>query len=90
MKQGKAKLTPVFKTKEEEELFARCAIESMNNITTGGITHLPIDESMNNGNVVLTPVFQTKEEEELFARCAQETMIRYSNNEAVKKRVLKQ
>ena len=29
MKKSKVKLTPVFQTKEQEELFARCAQETM-------------------------------------------------------------
>ena len=89
MKKSKVKLTPVFQTKEQEELFARCAQESMHKTMTGEISYLSIDESMNNGKVILSPVFQTKEHEELFARCAQETMFRYMNEENKIEKILK-
>ena len=83
MKKSKVKLTPVFQTKEQEELFARCAQESMHKTMTGEISYLSIDESMDNAKTILSPVFQTKEQEELFAKIAQETMLRYMNEESV-------
>ena len=43
MKKSKVKLTPVFQTKEQEELFARCAQESMHKTMTGEISYLSID-----------------------------------------------
>lgn len=89
MKKGNVKLTPVFKTKEQEELFARCAQESMHKTMTGEITYLSIDESMSNGRVVASTVFKTSEHEKIFARCAQETMLRYINAESEKKKILK-
>lgn len=89
MKESKVKLSPVFQTKEQEELFAKCAAESMHKTMTGEISYLSIDESTNNDNVIVSPVFQTKEQEELFAKCAQETMFRYMNDENAKKKTLK-
>ncbi len=89
MKKGKVILTPVFQTKKQEELFARCAQETMHKNMTGEIPSLSIDESMDSGKVILSPVFQTKEQEELFARCAKETMFSYMNEEKVKKKALK-
>ena len=89
MKESKVKLSPVFQTKEQEELFAKCAAESMHKTMNGEISYLSIDESTNNDNVIVSPVFQTKEQEELFAKCAQETMFRYMNDENAKKKTLK-
>ena len=44
---------------------------------------------MKKSKTKLTPIFQTKKQEELFARIAQETMFRYTNEENVKKKILK-
>ena len=88
MKESKVKLSPVFQTKKQEELFARCAQDNMHKTMTGEISCLSIDESMSNGKVIVSSVFQTKEQEELFARCAEESMFKHMNDEKVKKKTL--
>ncbi len=70
-KESKVVATSIFSTKEQEELFFKCAQESLS-IKEG------LDWNKNEpeefGKVVATPIFRTKEQEELFFKCAQEAM----------------
>ena len=65
---GKIVLAPVFKTKEQERLFAKCAQESMS--TTA---FLELEDSSKD-KVIVSPVFKTKEQERIFTECAEESM----------------
>jgi len=64
-------LSPVFSTKEQEELFSECARKSMD--INARLTW-DNNDSMSSGKTILSPVFRTKEQEELFAKCARESM----------------
>ena len=66
-------VTPVFKTKEQEKLFAKCAAESMSTTSFLNLETTTEDDSSTD-KVIVTPVFKTKEQEELFAKCAAESM----------------
>ena len=79
------KVTPVFKSKKQEELFSRCAEESMHKMMNGELPDLLTDGYISSDKVVVSPVFKTKEQEELFSRCAEESM--YKSKDKVLKKV---
>lgn len=75
------KVTPVFKTKEQEKLFSDCAEESMHKMMSGELPDLLTDEYISCDKVVVSPVFKTKEQEKLFSKCADESMFKHMNDE---------
>ena len=82
-------MTPVFATKEQEELFAECAREAMlersrtlkkyNNYDASYIS----EDTSTPVKCEMTPIFATKEQEELFAECAREAM--FASSRTLKK-----
>ena len=88
MKEKKVIMSSVFQTKEQEELFAKCARDRIN---TGA--KLKLDDEIG-GKVIMSSVFQTKEQEELFTKCARDRMntdakLKLDEDIRCKKKVLK-
>ena len=85
MEESKVRLSSIFQSEEQEEIFARCSRDSMSSRTR----LICKEEPIKGHNYRFSSIFSTKEQEELFAKCAQETMFRYMNDETAKKKTLK-
>ena len=89
MKKSKIRLSSIFQTEVQEEIFARCARDSMSSRT-----RLDIWEKtpVKGGQNYVSSIFSTKEQEELFMKCCQEAMQETINSDSQnedKKKVLK-